>query len=328
MLTTEEIEHTLHEAYRVNRPAVYRFEDPAIGRVEVEIEEVTGATLIHHRTVTEKCRLRVPLQRPEPMVLMFFQLEGGAHFHQQQDFKVPALHHSLNFMPALQSTYLVGEHSRVLDLTIKFRPREVAARLLEEGIPDDSWLRLLEGADQPFITLHESRKMNAFMADTARRILDCPYKGRLGRSYKEGLTRALLIDQLSTFRTVRDSRDARLNPRDIETLHELKRYLEEHFLDDLSLDALARLYGLNTFKLKYGFRKLFGMPVMRFLDDRKMTFARQLLRDGKQEPCDIADLLGYTHYSNFSAAFRRRFGYAPSVLRAEPSPPFQKRLSA
>ena len=119
---------------------------------------------------------------------------------------------------------------------------------------------------------------------------------------------------LSRIRTA-TPKPEKLSRKDVEILHDVKRYLEKNFLDDLSLNTIIRKFGLNAFKLKYGFKTLFNTSVMRFIDEKKMNYARQLLCSD-HDMFEVAERLGYNHYSNFSLAFKRRFGYSPTQVRA------------
>ncbi|MCF0049032.1 AraC family transcriptional regulator [Dyadobacter chenwenxiniae] len=115
---------------------------------------------------------------------------------------------------------------------------------------------------------------------------------------------------------ITEKKPEKLSQKDVEVLQEVKEYLELNYLDDLSLNAIIKQFGLNAFKLKYGFKALFNTSVMRFVDDKKMNYAKQvLLHQCDQDVIDISDRLGYNHYSNFSLAFKRRFGYAPTQVK-------------
>lgn len=319
MLNTEELEHTLGEALRLNQPTSLRFGEPTGAQVAVDIEELTGASSIQTRVSTEKSPLLIPVIQPEPVVVMYFQVAGSTPFSLNDSLRVPERHHSLCCLPSYRINYDVGENTSFRDLSIRFKPDVVASQLLEENASDDDWQRLLEGCDEPFSRLRASRRMGARMQENLHQLLHCPYNGRFGQTYRDALVRLLLVEQLVTFRQDRQAAavlDAKLTRRDVETLHDLKAYLEAHYLQDLSLDKIAREFGLNTFKLKYGFRKLFATSVMRFVDDARMDHARHLLLDGGHEPFDVAERLGYAHYANFSAAFKRKFGHSPSRLRS------------
>lgn len=282
MLTREEIEYTISETYRLNQATSLRLDNPGKISATLATEALNGATLTQTRITTQTSRLLVPLQGEKPMISMYFQLHGGCTFLLNDTIQVSERRHALCYVPAFLFNYAIDEHTSFHDLTIRYEPDAVATQLLEEGMSDDDWLRMLESSDQVFTNLRQSRQISATMQTTLHQLLNCPYTGKLGQSYKDSLSRLLLIEQLAIFRQNEriELPDSKLTRRDIDTLHDLKSYLERNYLDDLSLDKIAKDFGLNTFKLKYGFKKLFDTSVMRYIDDQKMGYARQLLLDG------------------------------------------------
>ena len=74
--------------------------------------------------------------------------------------------------------------------------------------------------------------------------------------------------------------------------------------------------GSNEFKLKQGFRALFGTSPFRLLTEIRMQKAWELLESGRRVS-SVADQVGYRHLSSFSAAFERHHGRTPkSVARS------------
>ncbi len=106
-----------------------------------------------------------------------------------------------------------------------------------------------------------------------------------------------------------------LSPDEVFRLHELKAHLDQHFLADHSLPGLARHALLNEFKLKKGFKQLFGTTVFGYLRDRRMAHADHLLRDCALLVEEVSDRLGYEHPHHFAAAFKKHFGCRPSERR-------------
>lgn len=106
-----------------------------------------------------------------------------------------------------------------------------------------------------------------------------------------------------------------LHEADIEKLHEIRNLLLEHPGTIVSLKKLAHHVGMNEFKLKRGFKKLFGIPVYGFFLEERMKKAKGLLTGGNLPVSEIASLIGYKNVSSFSAAFKKRFGYPPSAAR-------------
>ncbi|UFH53948.1 helix-turn-helix transcriptional regulator [Spirosoma sp. KNUC1025] len=134
------------------------------------------------------------------------------------------------------------------------------------------------------------------------------------RLYLETIVLDLLRQQLEQADTDRANRETALSVSDIDKIMAVKTWLDTHPLDNHSLLQLCRYAGLNDYKLKKGFRELIGTTVFGYLNDLRMQYAHQLLRDTNQPIGDIALTLGYSETHHFSAAFKRKFGYLPSQL--------------
>jgi AraC-like DNA-binding protein len=81
------------------------------------------------------------------------------------------------------------------------------------------------------------------------------------------------------------------------------------------LASLARAVGTNTHRLNLAFRQCVGLTVFDFLREERMKEARRLLCETALDIQTIAGALGYGTRRNFSTAFRKRFGLAPTALR-------------
>jgi AraC family transcriptional activator of pyochelin receptor len=297
---------------------------PRLADINVNISELKGALIFTNDMQTRSDDLYFDLERNDPLVMMYFQLKGYAHFLDDMPFKIPAMHHSVNHVPLFRSRCIAEKNTSSKNLCIKISPSLILTEWPDE-LANDKWLLAIENG-QPMVTLHKSRPMSHSIQQNVKQLLNCPYTGQLGLYCRESIVRLLLIQQLAEFTGDHSlsqqksnglNAPAKLNSKDVAALHDLREYLEQHFLEDVSLDKLARRAGLNNFKLKHGFRTLFKTSVMRFIDEKKMDYARQLLLDHQEnnDRFDLSDLLGYNHYSNFSAAFKKHFGHSPSTYR-------------
>ena len=109
------------------------------------------------------------------------------------------------------------------------------------------------------------------------------------------------------------------------TLAETRQYMEENLDEPLSISALSRRACLSATTFKEGFRRLYGLPVHTWLQQRRMERAAELLRDSSLSVLGVAQSVGYSSASQFSAAFRRQYGMSPTVYR-KMSEPAQHRL--
>jgi len=108
-----------------------------------------------------------------------------------------------------------------------------------------------------------------------------------------------------------------ISPVDIKRLQQVKSFLLEHYLEpSLSLGLLCKRFGLNEFKLKKGFKQLFGHTVFGYVQEMRMKTARQILAEGKMNVNEVADHLGYSSPNHFSTAFKKMYGVPPAKLKS------------
>jgi len=145
---------------------------------------------------------------------------------------------------------------------------------------------------------------------------NCPYSGQMGQYYMEGKAIELIAlcwhgpDQTSQL----ESRATQLKKADVERLYKAKEILRETQSHPPGLLELARQVGLNDFKLKAGFKELFGTTVFGYIREERMNTARLLLEQGRSNVSETALMVGYTNMSHFSALFRKTYGINPSEL--------------
>ncbi|QVQ27865.1 helix-turn-helix domain-containing protein [Achromobacter deleyi] len=107
--------------------------------------------------------------------------------------------------------------------------------------------------------------------------------------------------------------DGRLSQADIARLEAARALMQEQMDRELTVQYLCLATGLNEFKLKEGFRQLYGNSPHRLLTELRMRRAWELLESG----CQVAQAayrVGYRHPANFSAAFTRFHGRAPKSV--------------
>jgi AraC family transcriptional regulator, transcriptional activator of the genes for pyochelin and ferripyochelin receptors len=94
-----------------------------------------------------------------------------------------------------------------------------------------------------------------------------------------------------------------------------KEYLLKHIAMPPTLARLALVSGLNEFKLKNGFREMFGNSVFAYLAEHRLQLAKTALAEGQKTATEIAFELGYSSLQHFSSKFKARYGVTPTALR-------------
>jgi len=101
------------------------------------------------------------------------------------------------------------------------------------------------------------------------------------------------------------------NEDNVQKIRLAKKVLIERMTDPPTIPELAKEVGLNEYRLKEGFKNIYGTTVFKYLSDYRMDVARHILDEGKAKVNEAAYQIGYTNPSHFIAAFRKKFGVTP-----------------
>jgi AraC family transcriptional regulator len=97
-------------------------------------------------------------------------------------------------------------------------------------------------------------------------------------------------------------------------LRRVIEYVETHLDEDLTLTELAGVAGFSVSHFKPLFKRAVGMPVHRFVLERRVERARVHLMEGTRSRTDIALEAGFTHPSHMARCMRRVLGLSPSQV--------------
>lgn len=101
----------------------------------------------------------------------------------------------------------------------------------------------------------------------------------------------------------------------VESLQRAIDYMEEHLLDQISIEGIAKQANLSTYHFQRIFTILTDMSVGEYLRRRRLTLAAQQLSSANCKVIDLAYKYGYDTPESFSKAFRKQHGVTPSEMR-------------
>jgi AraC-like DNA-binding protein len=108
----------------------------------------------------------------------------------------------------------------------------------------------------------------------------------------------------------------RLSYEDIGKIREGHNMIRNSMEKELpSIKDFAHQLGTNEFKLKYGFKELYGTSVYRFLIRERLRKAKMLIQYSDIPLKSIGYMTGFKSNPHFSRAFKKHYGYAPIELR-------------
>lgn len=93
-------------------------------------------------------------------------------------------------------------------------------------------------------------------------------------------------------------------------------YIEAHYDQPLSLDALASQAGLSRYHFAAVFRRALGNSPHQHVREVRLRCSRTMLRSTERSILDIALSCGFANASHFAAAFRADCGETPTAYRA------------
>lgn len=100
-----------------------------------------------------------------------------------------------------------------------------------------------------------------------------------------------------------------------QNLDPIRDYLDTHYTEKVSLDALADQFFISKFYLTRVFKEQYGVSINTYVLNLRITKAKQMLRftDKKLEDIGYQCGLGAPHY--FSRIFKQVEGITPSEFR-------------
>ncbi|MFD1768839.1 helix-turn-helix transcriptional regulator [Sphingobacterium suaedae] len=103
---------------------------------------------------------------------------------------------------------------------------------------------------------------------------------------------------------------------DIQKLQKIKAFLGQNAEHFYTIEQLSKEYAINVYKLKKGFKDLFGMGVFEYTAVVRMETALELIKNTELSLKEIAFQVGYSAPSSFTVAFKRHFGRSPRSFKS------------
>ena len=98
---------------------------------------------------------------------------------------------------------------------------------------------------------------------------------------------------------------------------DLMDFMEQNFMDDLSLEEMASYTGRSLSTFKRDFRKYSELTPQRWIIRRRLEAACELLRTSQLKVSEVCGKVGFKNLSHFSKIYKERYGMAPTEMRAE-----------
>jgi AraC-like DNA-binding protein len=106
-------------------------------------------------------------------------------------------------------------------------------------------------------------------------------------------------------------------------------YINEHLMEQLSLEETARKCGMSVSCFQRSFKQEIGITFNKYVNLLRISKARRLLHENSKSMSEIAFACGYTNQYHFTRTFRRLMNMPPRSFRKSCSiEPASKRFPA
>jgi AraC family transcriptional activator of pyochelin receptor len=247
------------------------------------------------------------------VVTLYFNMKGKttiANKELNQPFELGKYQHNLFYSKTGEGT-LKNEDLLVNTFMIQFNP-EAFMRITQDA---NEVLKRFGGdvmAGKSVALSDSSLFMDMNMLSAIDAIVNCKYKDSLKKMFLLSKSIELLVLQAEAYNKLHTGKPAYLKTDyDKERIVYAREYLVQHLDMPPSLSDLARVAGINEYKLKKGFKELFGNTVFGYLADTRLELAKTELLEKTKSASEIAFDLGYSSVQHFSNAFKKKFGVSP-----------------
>lgn len=152
----------------------------------------------------------------------------------------------------------------------------------------------------------------AFMAERIRPYFDDP--GALDTLYADSFMWAFGIYMMSRYGDLACWR-RRVGGLTAWQERLAKELIEINLIEGITLDALAQCCGLRVSQFAHAFKRSFGVPPYRWLMQRRVSRAKELLKSGNVPLAEVSGLCGFADQSHLTRVFAAHVGATPAVWR-------------
>ncbi len=298
-----------------NRQYQYVDKQGAISTISVDEYRFAGVNVfsVHSRQERE---VRVVEYQDRPVLNLYFSLEGRCESYQSQrdkNYPVKDRQHTVSYAPRSDGYYTLqspGMRTFGVALTESFFQRLMVDD--QQGL-QRFWEKVQAGKVADLT--EKAMPVTPEQLFLIREMQQSAYSGQMKQLFYEAKIVELFLLQVQQAERLSYVKPDQHWLKDKDKLYAARDFLGEHLFEPITLLQVARSCGLNDFKLKKGFKELFGTTVFGYFTGLKMNYGRQMLLDTSCSVGEVAFLLGYSDPYSFSKAFRKHFGCLPGKLK-------------
>jgi len=127
--------------------------------------------------------------------------------------------------------------------------------------------------------------------------------------------RVMKIEEAITIlRTINPAIDGILSDFSKSGKINLTDFMEKNYMFNVNLKTFSNLTGRSLTTFKRDFKKSFDTTPQKWLTLKRLELAHYQLSERKRKPMEVYYEMGFENLSHFSYAFKKHFGYPPSMV--------------
>lgn len=275
--------------------------------------------ILGYGSMEVKQRLHVQSNDALRLIGLHFMLQGEITSSLEgvaSNLVTSSLQHNIVYNPFSEEHLRIEQQPDMKVFGLSFCTDKFIELAANNGPVLDKYAEQVE-KQQP-VYLKRGHRITPRMMQVIDEVSHCHFTGGLKKLFLQSKAIELLAlqcEQIEQESLRSTTGPGKVSKTDEERIYHARDLLLANAQAPLSLSELARKAGINEFKLKTGFKKVFDNTVFGYLSDYRLEQARQLIREGRLSFTEIAGELGYSSLQHFSFAFRKKFGISPREVK-------------
>jgi AraC-like DNA-binding protein len=165
---------------------------------------------------------------------------------------------------------------------------------------------LIESTELPIIHLQEEKLEIHYYLQALLSEYDAKHAG-----YQDVISSILQTIVIKVSRLLENGNQTSLS----SVCLEVKKYIEENFRQELTLNDLANLVYVSPYHLAHVFKEEVGLPPIQYMIHCRIEEAKRLLEHSNLSVREIASVIGYENANYFNLLFKKVIGSPPGKFR-------------
>lgn len=260
-----------------------------------------------------KKEMEVPVQLKEGIFKMQFELEGYSNYLSSDTvIEIPEQHFNLFYLPKVDGKLHFKKNRRVVE--IMFDTDSFMNLIGSDSVAYQDFLNHVI-AKRKIVLFAQAKFITADIHRILFEIFNSTIHLQLKNEYIQNKVKELLLIAMNCSDKYQSIEDFKTNLTDEEMIINIKKMVDEDVLNNMTFTEISRKFNMNEFKLKQAFKKFFGISLMKYIRQKKMSKAYTMLSEAKYSIKEVSEYCGYEYPQHFTIAFKKEFGVLPKELK-------------